>query len=102
MGMCIALETESHDQKELIGDDQNLLNRLIGYPDAKQFPMLASIDWYGNTTFNRMQLRRFLVEWETLYDKTSTLEERALLDAIKQLSEKALEHVHHCMVFIGD
>ena len=102
MGLCVALETEFDEQLELIGDDQNLLYKLIGYPDSTHFPMLASIDWYGDTTFNRMQIKRFLAEWETLFSKASTPEENSLLEEIKQLSLRSLEIVHLYVVFIGD
>jgi hypothetical protein len=102
MGLCVALETESHEQLELIADDHNLLHRLIDYPDSTQFPMLASIDWYGDTVFNRLQIKRFLAEWETLFVKASTPEENSLLEEIKQLSLRSLKDVHLYVVFIGD
>jgi hypothetical protein len=49
MGLCIALQTESGEQIELIADEKNLLDKLLGYPDASIFPMLASIDRHGDT-----------------------------------------------------
>jgi len=102
MGICVALETESHEQLALIGDDRNLLPKLIGYPDSTQFPMLASIDRYGDTVFNRVQIKRFLAEWETLFSNTNTSEENSLLEQIKQLSLSSLNDVHLYVVFIGD
>jgi len=102
VGLCVALETESHEQLELICDDRNLLHKLISYPDSTQFPMLASIDWYGDTVFNCMQIKRFLAEWETLFGKASTPEENSLLEEIKQLSLRSLNDVHLYVVFIGD
>jgi hypothetical protein len=64
--------------------------------------MLASIDRYGDTTFNRMQIEPFLAEWETLFDKAATPEEQSLLEAIKKLSLKSRDDVHQYVVFIGD
>jgi hypothetical protein len=54
MGLCIALASDIGKQSALIADDKNLLAKLLGYPDPQAFPMLASIDDYGDTTFNRM------------------------------------------------
>jgi hypothetical protein len=102
MGLCVALETESHEQLELICDDRNLLHKLIDAPDSIQFPMLASIDWYGDTVFNRIQIKRFLAEWESLLSKASTPEEKSLLEEIRELSLRALNDVHLYVVFIGD
>jgi hypothetical protein len=102
MGICVALETEAHEQLALIADDRNLLPQLIGYPDSTQFPMLASIDRYGDTVFNCMQIKRFLAEWETLFGKATTLEEKSLLEEIKELSLRSLKEAHLYVVFIGD
>ncbi len=102
MGLCIALETESGEQIKLIADEKNLLDRLIGSPDETAFPMLASIDRYGDTTFNRMQIERFLAEWESLFAKATTSEEKALLQAVKTLGEASRHAVHQYLVFIGD
>jgi hypothetical protein len=67
MGLCIALQTESGEQIELVADEKNLFERLLGSPDANACPMLASIDRYGDTVFNRLQMDRFLSEWKTLW-----------------------------------
>src|SRR5258708_2340109 len=102
MGLCVALETESHEQLELICDDRNLLHKLIGAPDSTQFPMLASIDWYGDTVFNRMETKRFGGEGESLCNKTSTPEEKSFLEKIKELILRSLNDVHLYVVFMGD
>jgi hypothetical protein len=102
MGLCIALKNESGEQVDLIPDEKNLLARLIDSPDVKAFPMLASIDKYGDTIFNRMQIERFLTEWETLFSKAVTAEEKTLLKAVKNLGEASLHGVHQYLVFIGD
>jgi len=101
MGLCIALQSESGDRSELITDEKNVLDGLIGYPDWKEFPMLASIDRYGNTIFNRMQIKPLLAEWETLLSKATT-REQYLLAAVKSLGEKSQRDVHQYLVFIGD
>jgi hypothetical protein len=102
VGLCIALQSESGEQSEFIADEKNLLDKLLGYPDPHAFPMLASIDRYGDTTFNRMQIGPFLDEWETLFDKAATPEELSLVEAIKKLSMRSRDDVHQYVVFIGD
>jgi hypothetical protein len=101
MGLCISLQSEFGEPIESIADDKNLLNRLLDFPDAKTFPMLASIDRYGDTTFNRVQIHWFLAEWETLFDKAATSEERTLLQSVRNLGQKVRNSVHVYLVFIG-
>lgn len=102
MELCIALQTESGKQIELIADEQNLLDRLLGSPDASACPMLASIDRYGYTVFNRLQIDRFLAEWKTLFSNANTPEEDALLNAVQNLAKKSKQDAHQYLVFIGD
>ena len=102
MGLCIAVRTESGKQVEFLADEKNLLNGLLESPDATTFPMLASIDRYGDTVFNRLQMDHFLAEWRTLFSRAVTPEETALLKAVQDLAEKSIRDVHLYLVFIGD
>jgi hypothetical protein len=103
MGLCIALQSESGEQIDSVDDERNLLGKkLLGYPDQRAFPMLSSIDYYGDTTFNRMQIGRFLNEWKTLFAKATTPDEISLLEAVKAMSEKLRDSVHLYLVFTGD
>lgn len=102
MGLCVALQTESGEQIERVADEKNLLDRLLGYPDPSAYPMLASIDRYGDTIFNRLQIDRFLSEWETLFRNANSPEEEALLKAVQNLADKSRTRVHHYLAFIGD
>jgi hypothetical protein len=102
MGLCVALQSESGEQLEMISDEKNLLARLVGNPDWKECPMLASIDRYGDTTFNSVQIEHFLIEWESLFVRAATSEEKSLLQSIKDLAERTLLNVHQYLVFIGD
>ena len=102
MGLCVALRSESGKQTDLIADERNLIARLLGDPDWKEFPMLASIDRYGDTTFNSVQIERFLLEWESLFHKATTSDETTLLQAVKAMGERTLLKVHQYLVFIGD
>jgi hypothetical protein len=59
MGFDINLEKENGEVLATVGDPQNLLHRLLERSHAAE-PHLAEIDWYGDTTFNRLQMPRFL------------------------------------------
>jgi hypothetical protein len=102
VGLCIEVRTESGNQVGFVADEKNLLQTLLGNPDQPAFPMLASIDPYGDTVFNRMQINRFMTEWKTLFSRASTPEEESLLDAVIELAEKSKQDVHLYLVFIGD
>jgi hypothetical protein len=102
MGLCIAVRSESGEQLDFIADEKNLLDTIIGDPEPHSFPMLASIDRYGDTTFNRNQLDMFLSEWESLFSNTRDREEILLLEKIKQMAISATQGVHQYLVFIGD
>ena len=100
MGLCVALKSASGEQMNFIADEHNLLDTLLGYPDWKAFPMLASIDRYGDTTFNRMQIKHFLDEWSSLFARAKNEEERELLEAVRSLGEQQGDLQY--LTFIGD
>jgi hypothetical protein len=102
MGLCVAVQTESGKQIKAVADEKNLLSRMLDSPDGSAFPMLASIDKYGDTVFNRVQMDRFLAEWKTLYGAANTAEETSLLKAVQDLAEESMRGVHRYLVFIGD
>jgi hypothetical protein len=64
--------------------------------------MLSSIDPYGNTVFNRLQIERFLEEWATVSVKARSSEERSLLAAIEKMAFRCQREVHLYLKFIGD
>jgi hypothetical protein len=63
--------------------------------------MLASIDWYGDTVFNAVQMKRFLEEWDHVMQRDGSPKEHALTAAIKQLAERCRDEVHLYLKFIG-
>jgi hypothetical protein len=62
-------------------------------------PLLSEIDWYGDTTFNRLQMPRFLLGWAELAKQGKSPEE---VELIKQLAERCQGGVHLYLKFIGD
>ncbi len=79
------------------------LGKLLHSVEADpSYPYLGYIDPYGDTIFNRLQLKPFLEEWDRLYKKARTDEERIAMDRVKKLALKCLESVHTYLKFVGD
>jgi hypothetical protein len=101
MGFDINLEKEHGEVLATVGDPKNLLHRLLERCPEDE-TLLAEIDWNGNTTFNRLQIPRFLGEWETLAKHSKSPEEAKLVNEVKQLAERCASGVHLYLKFIGD
>jgi hypothetical protein len=102
MGLCIQLTDEVGTDIETVADDTNILHRLLPPHDDDASPMLASIDWYGDTVFNAIQMKRFLAEWERIVKTTRSPQEQTLIAAIKRMAERCQDEAHHYLKFIGD
>jgi hypothetical protein len=77
MGLGIELQDEHGERLESAIDPTNLLGRLLPPNDDRSYPMLASIDPYGDTVFNLVQIERFLVEWAAISTTAKSSEERS-------------------------
>lgn len=102
MGLGISLQDELGAELETVVDPKNLLGKLLPEQDDPAHPMLGSIDFYGDTVFNRMQMGRFLTEWTDVATKAGTPEERALVTAVRELALRCQDGVHLYLKFIGD
>lgn len=101
VGFDINLEKENGEVLATIGDPKNLLHRVLERCQKDQ-PHLMEIDWNGDTTFNRLQMPRFLAEWETLAKHSQSPEETKLVAEVKELAERCDSGVHLYLKFIGD
>jgi hypothetical protein len=97
----IALQNERGEILKIVHDSSNLMPKLLERSLADQ-PFLAQIDWYGNTTFNRMQVPYFLSAWQTVAQRTQNREEVKIVDEVKALAEECHNGVHLYLKFIGD
>ena len=102
MGLGIALQDEFGCELDMVADPKNYLGKLLPEYGDSVFPMLASIDFYGDTTFNRMQMERFLAEWSEVIAKAQSPEERELLSRVEGMAKRARDEVHLYLKFIGD
>lgn len=102
MGLGIELQDEWGGRLETVIDPKNVLGRLLPQSDDPLRPMLASIDSYGDTIFNRMQMPRFLSEWSEISANAQSSEERELMLKIEALARRVQNEVHLYLKFIGD
>jgi hypothetical protein len=102
MGLGIELQDERGERLESVADPKNLLGLLLPPNDDDSHPMLASIDPYGDTVFNRMQIKRFIREWAVVSAKAQTSVEHSLVAAIETMALRCHDEVHLYLKFIGD
>jgi hypothetical protein len=79
------------------------VNRLLPEPNNHDdYPFLRSLDAYGDTTFNRLQMPRFLKEWASISLKATTADEQAIVSAVEALARRCRDEVHTYLKFVGD
>jgi len=101
MGLEIVLQTELGAQIDSVTDPKNHLGKLLPRIDDESHPILGGIDPYGDTVFNGIQMRRFLLEWKDVSSNAIT-EERELVSKIEELALRCRDEVHLYIRFIGD
>ena len=103
MGFNIELQDEVGTRIAGVNDPQCLLDRLLPDPgEGDDYPFLRSLDPYGDTTFNGIQMPRFLKEWATLSLRAKTPDEQAIVSAVESLGNRCRDEVHTYLKFIGD
>lgn len=103
MGLEIRLQDEFGGQIESVIDPMNLLPVLLPNDgESDGYPLLAGIDLYGDTIFNRLQIPRFLNEWARVASKAGTEQDLKLVSEIDRLARRCAENVHWYLKFIGD
>lgn len=102
MGLCITLEGENGEVVEALPDEKNLLRNLLRSGSGQPHDLLGYVDPYGNTIFNRLQMKQFLAEWDHVAERARTAEEKALVAGVKALAQRCEAGVHLYLKFIGD
>jgi hypothetical protein len=64
--------------------------------------LLAEIDWYSDTVFNRLQIPRFLSHWQTLASQSQSPDELRIVEDVKELAVRCGGSVHLYLKFVGD
>jgi hypothetical protein len=102
MGFNVVLQDELGGRVDGIDDPKGLLDKLLPDLGSNEYPFLASIDPYGDTTFNNRQIRHFLNEWVMVSQRARTAEEQALVAYIESLARRCQDEVHVYLKFVGD
>lgn len=102
MGLNIRLEEEDGSVVEQIEDPRGDLNRLLvavadGSPICLQY-----IDLYGDTVFNRLQMKPFLREWAGLKARAVERPQAHLVTEVERLARTVEDDVHLYLRFVGD
>ena len=63
--------------------------------------MLTKIDWYGDTWFNYLQVRRFLEEWDEMGKSANSSEQITLIEGVRRLAVQCQKD-RGLLRFIGD
>lgn len=102
MGFEIAVEDERGLRIASVEDPENILHRVLPSHDDTAFRLTNCIDWYGDTTFNRLQIPELRREMRRLADLGRTLEELAMIRKIDSLAERVEVGHHMYLKFYGD
>lgn len=102
MGLDVRLVNDFRATLDTVEDPKNLLHRLLPDETDETFVHANAIDWYGTTTFNYLQVPRFLQEWSRLEATASDPETRILLAAIRRLADQVSDTNRVYLVFRGD
>jgi hypothetical protein len=102
MGLDINLESERGEVIDSVGDPHNFLHKLLPLPGDESGTILSWIDWYGNTCFNHLQMKRFLDEWDQLMGRAQNSEVKELLSQVRDLAVRCLKERTYHLKFIGD
>ena len=102
MGITVVLENGRGDPLVTVEDVANVLHGVLPSAGDDRFPYLSTIDWYGDTVFNRLQARGFLAEWRRLDLSTLSTSERELVGSIEALARRLASDVHVYLKFHGD
>jgi hypothetical protein len=66
------------------------------------FCLIEGIDPYGDTVFNRPQMKRFMDEWQKLENAAKIASQLEKWIAVKSLARRCQSEPHTYLRFVGD
>ena len=103
MGLVISIRDENGmELSEIIADTTNLLVPLIASSQFADSPMLSSIDLYGDTIFNNLQVPHLIDEMNRASHFAQDLLLRTLVARLLQYASRVKAEPHTYLAFIGD
>jgi hypothetical protein len=101
--MVVSVRDEKGARLAETGRPTGSMTPLAKATDAATFPMLSSIDPYGRTIFNRIQMMRVTEEVRRLIQATElTSEDRSYLEKILEFCALGTGKLHRYLWFVGD
>jgi hypothetical protein len=98
---CVLVSENGVPIGDAVYDPTNILHRLLPSED-EAYLHLSAIDWYGNTTFNYLQMPRLMKEWQDVERRAATSDEVALVEGVRNLAEQVAARRHVYLLFFGD
>jgi hypothetical protein len=102
MGIVVVVEDERGKTVASLADSTNILHSLLPAQDDISFRCLNRVDWHGNTTFNRHQVRDVHQELKRLATGGRSVEELRLIRKIEALAMQCEAEPHLYLKFYGD
>ena len=102
MGINVELQTEDGRAIDGVLDPQSLLPRALPEVNDPEFHYANTIDWYGDTVFNRFQSELLRKEWAILIEKAGDEGTAKLLRRIDGMLLDCASGIHMYVKFIGD
>ena len=102
MGINVVVEDERGTRIASLEDPTNILHRVLLQADDDGFHCLNRIDWYGDTTFNRLQIPDVRRELSRLNGLTAGEQDRTFIKQIDSLAVIAESEPHLYLKFYGD
>ena len=102
MGLTIILEDEDGKKIASVEDPTNILHHALPGPEDAQYSLANTIDWYGDTTFNRGQAELLRKEWVRLVQRSVDEITKTFLERVDDLLERCASSVHLYVKFYGD
>src|SRR3546814_19165626 len=88
MGIEVVVEDECGKKIASVEDSGNLLHRILPEHGDLEYKWLNHVDWYGDTTFNRLQLPGVSQELKRIARTKTRPEEKQLIQRINELQAR--------------
>lgn len=81
MSLVVKLEDDLGERSEWI-----MLHGVLPTRAEREFPLLRSIDPFGKTVFNHLQMETFLEEWEKVCDRARDESQKEAWGKVKEMA----------------
>lgn len=97
MSLVVKLEDDLGERSEWV-----MLHGVIPLREERDFPYLRSIDPYGKTVFNHLQMESFLEEWERVRGRAADESQQDAWQKIKEMAETCRHDRDLYLRFVGN